>query len=919
MPRFRLIDAVGKRVSGQTRRTLAAIVVFALLATLLLNKSLLPGHTLLPLDLVTTIAPWDDPNAGTLANPLLSDPFYSFYPRRYLLTEALQTGQLPLWNPFIMTGIPEVANPNFQLFYPPNLIAALFLSAERALPWLAWGHLILTGSLMYLFLRRQRLHELACILGGGLWLLNGYGLVWLENPHRLSTAAWIPGIFWAFEAAVQDRKASWAALGGLFLGLTILGGQMQYVFAIGLLFGLYGLLRLIQVIRERQGGARRTIGYLMLIGVIGLSLGSVVLLPAGEFAAISQRSQFTSDTIEGTGWPLTRLVTLAMPDFYGNPAGATKYWAEANHAEMTAYFGAAALVLALTAWLVARQRRFTIVALIEAGAVMALTLGTPLSRVIFLFPGAQFVALTRSLLLIPLVGTWLAAAALDGWLTKSVTVRRHIAALGLAVFTIVVIVGLTIAALGDAYAAHRDSINMELLRGAALIGVTAILLLAMRRWPKMSATLLVIIVLGDLLAWGGNYNPIISTDYLYPDNAIVQQLKHDTGLYRVLPLQVKKMIFGPNVLSLFGLSEIGGYTPLITRDYHQLFWSIDNTSKISWMRPGGNMLIANQYHPIYDLFNVKYVLSRQSLNSTTLPDSAQPTCATPVPLAASPVTQTLTVRQAGFNRLDVYVADVDPAKGGQLEFELRRHTADGELIAQSAVPIADLGPDSYYSFYFAPVADSAGQQFVWSISATDALQACRDAAGTLTSAAYVTWLQPQGQADGVRIYENANVQPRAFIVPHVEQVSANEVITRLLSADFDWRHNALLTQSLPPEQAAQLADTPWRVQSQVNVADYRLNSVDVDVETAAAGLLVLSDAYYPGWEAQLDGQPSPIYKTNGVMRGVFVPAGTHHIRFQFDPPLLKVGGVLAAFSLLIIGSIIAYQMWLDGKARRLRS
>ncbi len=623
MPHSSLARAGERRVSGPARRMLTAMGVFALLATLLLNKSLLPGHTLLPLDLVHTIAPWDESPAGRLANPLLSDPFYSFYPRRQLLTEALRMGQLPLWNPFIMTGTPEVANPNFQLFYPPNLSAALFLPAERALPWLAWGHLVLTGSLMYLFLRRQRLHELACVLGGGLWLLNGYGLVWLENPHRLSTAAWIPGIFWAFEAAVQDRKAGWAALGGLFLGLAILGGQMQYVFAIGLLFGLYGLLKLIQVARERQGGVGRTLGYLALIGVIGLGLGSLALLPAGEFAAISQRSQFTSDTIQNTGWPLTHLVTLAMPDFYGNPIGKVDYWAAANYAEMTAYFGVVALVLALTAWLVARQRRFATVALIEAGAVLALTLGTPLARGIFLFPGAQFIALTRSLFLIPLVGTWLAAAALDGWLAQSITLRRRVAALGLAVLIIVVMTVLTISALGDQYAAHLGSINNELLRGAALIIAASALLLAMRRWPRPAGVVLLLVALGELWLWGRNFNPIISTDDLYPDNEVVQTLKQDTGLYRVLPLQTGKMIFGPNVLSLFGLQEIGGYTPLITKDYHQLFWGIDPTSRIHWMQPGGNMLIANQYHPIYDLFNVKYVLASRDLSLTALPDSSQ--------------------------------------------------------------------------------------------------------------------------------------------------------------------------------------------------------------------------------------------------------------------------------------------------------
>jgi hypothetical protein len=911
-------NVIVKRISKSFRHTLVAVGVFALLATLLLNKSLLPGHTLLPLDLVNTIAPWENAKAAPLANPLLSDPFYSFYPRRALLTEALRAGQLPLWNPYIMLGTPEAANPNFQLFYPPNLIAAVFLSAERALPWLAWGHLVLTGSLMYLFLRRQRLHQLACVLGGGLWLLNGYILVWLENPHRLSTAAWIPGIFWAFEAAVQDRKVSWAALGGLFLGLAILGGQMQYIFALGLLFGLYGLLRLVQVLRERQGGALRTMGYLALIGAVGLGLGSITLLPSGEFAAVSQRYQFTADTLQSTGWPLTHLITLAAPDFYGNPVRAVDYWDTANYAEMTAYFGVIALLLALTAWLVARQRRFVTVALIEAGAVLALTLGTPLARGIFLFPGAQYIALTRSLFLIPLVGTWLAAAALDGWLNPALTLRRGGAALGVAIGIVLLATFLTISTLGEQYTAHQASSAADLLRSAALISVAVILLLMLRRWPRAAGALLVVVALVELLAWGKDFNPIISTDYLYPENEVVQQVKQDTGLYRVLPLQVKNMLFGPNVLSLFGLQEIGGYTPLITKNYHQLFWGIDNTSQIAWMRPGGNMLVANQYHALYDLFNVKYVLSRQELALTALPDSAQPDCVSPVSLTTQPITQALTAQQAGFNRLDVYIAETDPAEGGELHFELRRDTASGPLIAQYSIPIAELGPDGYYSFYFAPVADSARQLFVWSISSTGAVQACRDAAGVLTHATYGTWLQLKAQVGQVRIYENVNVLPRAFVVPHVVQVSADQVISRLLSADFDWRHSALLTEALPSEQAAQLSDEPARLAGQVSISDYQLNSVELDIEAPAAALLVMSDAYYAGWSARLDGQPVPIYQTNGVLRGVFVPAGAHHLSMQFDPPMLKIGGLLAALSVLIACSFIGYQIWRGRRAPHAR-
>src|SRR5512147_1915448 len=136
------------------RQVAIALLLFVFLATAFLNRALLPNYALLPLDVTKTILPWKVEEPVSLANKLLSDPFYSFYPRRVLLTDAVRNGQLPLWNPYIMTGTPEVANPNFQLFYPPNLLAALILPAYQALAWLAWLHLIVTGLLMFLFLRR---------------------------------------------------------------------------------------------------------------------------------------------------------------------------------------------------------------------------------------------------------------------------------------------------------------------------------------------------------------------------------------------------------------------------------------------------------------------------------------------------------------------------------------------------------------------------------------------------------------------------------------------------------------------------------------------------------------------------------------------------------------------------------------------
>ena len=66
---------------------------------------------------------------------------------------------------------------------------------------------------------------------------------------------------------------------------------------------------------------------------------------------------------------------------------------------------------------------------------------------------------------------------------------------------------------------------------------------------------------------------------------------------------------------------------------------------------------------------------------------------------------------------------------------------------------------------------------------------------------------------------------------------------------------------------------------------------------------MLADAYYPGWQALLDGQPVPIYETNEVLRGVYVPAGTHTLEFQFRPRILQIALVLALTGVLIALSV----------------
>ena len=49
------------------------------------------------------------------------------------------------------------------------------------------------------------------------------------------------------------------------------------------------------------------------------------------------------------------------------------------------------------------------------------------------------------------------------------------------------------------------------------------------------------------------------------------------------------------------------------------------------------------------------------------------------------------------------------------------------------------------------------------------------------------------------------------------------------------------------------------------------------------GFLLLADMFYPGWHAQVDGVPTPIYRANLSIRGIALPKGQHTVRFSYEP------------------------------------
>jgi uncharacterized membrane protein YfhO len=135
--------------------------------------------------------------------------------------------------------------------------------------------------------------------------------------------------------------------------------------------------------------------------------------------------------------------------------------------------------------------------------------------------------------------------------------------------------------------------------------------------------------------------------------------------------------------------------------------------------------------------------------------------------------------------------------------------------------------------------------------------------------------------DDYWIAANRNALPRAFVPASARVVKNDKVaIKEIASFDFDPRKIAFMTDKLSlPDTMRGTASVQYETSVKANL--------DVDMQTP--GLVVLSDYYYPGWRAELDGTECPIYRVDLALRGFQVPAGKHRIVCTYDPPSVRTG------------------------------
>ena len=77
----------------------------------------------------------------------------------------------------------------------------------------------------------------------------------------------------------------------------------------------------------------------------------------------------------------------------------------------------------------------------------------------------------------------------------------------------------------------------------------------------------------------------------------------------------------------------------------------------------------------------------------------------------------------------------------------------------------------------------------------------------------------------------------------------------------------------------------------------------IEAESPGDGLLVVNDAFWPGWQASVDGSPVPILAADGLVRAVPWPAGRHLLEMRYEPPEVRIGAALGAIGVVALAGL----------------
>src|SRR6185295_9707105 len=123
----------------------------------------------------------------------------------------------------------------------------------------------------------------------------------------------------------------------------------------------------------------------------------------------------------------------------------------------------------------------------------------------------------------------------------------------------------------------------------------------------------------------------------------------------------------------------------------------------------------------------------------------------------------------------------------------------------------------------------------------------------------------------------------------------NSQLARLKESSFDPERSVIFQD--PPAGLRPATSPPAPLDARIEVVEKRINGYELRVQSDAPAVIVVSQMYYPGWKAVVDGAATQVYPVDVALTGIIVPAGAHDVRLFFQPMSFRIGLLVSLASL----------------------
>lgn len=576
-------------------------------------------------------------NKDLVLGSINGDMAHFFMPIRSYGFGLLAKGILPLWNPYIFSGMPFLAESQLAIFYPFNLIY-LILPVSLASNMLILLHQVLAGIFMYLYIKRLTRDSFSSFIGAIVFSLSSGFITRIFAGHItiVCAIAWLPLLFLLVDMAVSEKKSIFILLAGIVLTLQILSGHIQIVFIS--LVALFLYISYVSFNNYRTKLSLKETVYpfyaFMGLAIFGAGLSAIQILPSLELMKATIRFD-NSIWNQMFSMPPENIITFFTPGFFGWIKNGI-YWGKWYPWEVGIYVGI--LPLLLSSFAIIKKGRFSrfFTGLFLLSMILSLGAYLPINRVVYKYmPGFNLFRANGRFLILGIfslsVLTSLGCRNLYNYKDKDTKKSFFVLIFGLALifilvslkFILIYLPGLwnkifsfiisydqssTQAGYNFGYLFNfisgKKIVNSSLNNSVIWISLSILLfILSIKFFIKenLKKILIATFIVTDLWSFGSEYFFTFPLKNCYLDNKTVTFLKSNIGQSRYLP--VGNLFLNAGMMD--GIPSIGGYSGCMQARYNEF---INFTQGYPLDMPIVLGSIKKQSR-LFQLLNLKYILT----------------------------------------------------------------------------------------------------------------------------------------------------------------------------------------------------------------------------------------------------------------------------------------------------------------------